>query len=150
MDRNVTAKPDVPLWNETRWNGCWNPEAGVGIYVRAGRFRRDLGMWWAQVIAYLPEQRLCVQRVLGRNGSDAGVRLAGLDLEIGEHGWTCSFDGVGELTDTAAMSSGVRGASAPSRSMIVGPEWTAHLISMAGPDGTEMPPLGAFIRRDGR
>jgi hypothetical protein len=227
MDRNVTAKHDVPLWNETRWNGCWNAEEGVGIYLHAGRFRHELDLWWAQVIAYLPDQQLCVQRVWGRNGSDAGVRLAGLDLQIAEDGWTCSFDGVGELTDTDAMAEGVRGASAPSRSlrfelqaravtevwdqdagregaerplhagdthiqqgfettgtlrvgaesyaldgigfkdhssgrrdfgpwrshrflMIVGPEWTAHLIAMAAPDGTDLPPIGAFIRRDGR
>lgn len=225
MDRNVIAKHDVPLWNETRWNGCWNPDEGVGIYLHAGRFRHDLEMWWAQVIAYLPDRQLCVQRLWGRNPAEAGVQIAGLDLRITADGWTASYDGVGELTDTIAMSQAVRGASAPSRSfafdvratpatpawdqnegregdeaplhadahiqqgfeatgtlrvgdseyrldgigfkdhssgkrdfgpwrshqflLIVGPEWTAHLISFAGPDGQDAPPMGAFLRRSG-
>ncbi|MCK9248272.1 MAG: hypothetical protein M0P31_04750 [Solirubrobacteraceae bacterium] len=223
-DPNVTPKRDVPLWSETRWNGCWNPDLGVGVYLHAGRFRRDLDLWWAQVVAYLPDGGLCVQRLWGRNAADAGVTLGGLDLRMTDAGWTATYDGVGELTDTAAMARGVRGSSAPSRSfridleatavtapwdqrpegddvplhasdahvqqaftsrgtvtvdgealsldgigfkdhssgrrdfgpwrshefvMAVGPEWTAHLISMAAPDGTAMPPMGALITRDG-
>lgn len=228
MDFNVTPKHDVPLWNETRWNGCWNADEGVGLYLHMGRFRHDLDMWWGQIGVYLPDQQLCVQRIWGRNTAAAGCQFAGLDLRMTEDGWTCTFDGVGELTDIVALSENVRGASAPSTSMawqveakpatpvwdqmaekgsgegplhagdahvqqgyettgtlrvggkefrldgigfkdhssgtrdfgpwrshqylqIVGPEWTAHLISMAGPDGDDMPPMGAFFRRsDGK
>jgi hypothetical protein len=225
IDRNVAPRPDVPLWNETRWNGCWNPDAGVGIYLHAGRFRQELDLWWAQVVAYLPGGALCVQRLWGRNAADDGVALGGLDLRMTQDGWRASYDGVGERTSTAAMARGVRGASAPSRAfaftleatavtpvwdqrpaggddaplhagdahiqqafatrgalrvgeerhdlggigfkdhssgkrdfgpwrshefvLAVGPEWTAHLISMAGPDGTALPPMGALITRDG-
>jgi hypothetical protein len=118
LDRNVARPTDAaPLWSETRWVGCWSPTADVGIYVHAGRFRRDLEMWWAQVGAYLPGRELCVDRFWGRNGSDAGVRFGGLDLEMSERGWRCTFDGVGELTSVAALAREVRGASAPSRSM---------------------------------
>src|SRR5436190_1559117 len=55
IDRNVEPQHGVPLWSETRWNGCWNGDDGVGIYLHAGRYRHDLDIWWAQVVAYLPD-----------------------------------------------------------------------------------------------
>lgn len=66
----------VPLWSETRWNTVWNMDAGVGLYLHLGRFRRDLDYWWAQVVAYLPDSELCVTRLWGRNEPDAGVGIA--------------------------------------------------------------------------
>jgi len=86
MDLNMAPQYGVPSWNETRWNGCWNPDEGVGVYLHLGRFRHDLDMWWAQVVAYLPDQRLCVQRLWGRNPAEAGAQLAGLDLGMTEDG----------------------------------------------------------------
>lgn len=115
IDANVSPKYDVPLWNETRWNGCWNSEAGVGIYIHAGRLRHDLDLWWAQVAAYLPDGQLCVQRLWGRNASDAGVTLAGLAVEMTDDGWTASFDGAGQLTTTTALARAAQGSSAPVR-----------------------------------
>lgn len=88
IDANVIPTHGVPLWNETRRNGCWNSEAGVGIYLHAGRYRHDLDLWWAQVAAYLPDGELCVQRLWGHNASQVGVRLGGLTLEMTEDGWT--------------------------------------------------------------
>jgi hypothetical protein len=116
VDSNVEPRPDVALWNETRWNGCWNAEEGTGLYLHAGRYRPDLDMWWAQVVAYLPDDELCVVRCFGRNEADDGVRIGGLDLAMTEDGWTATFDGVGELTNIAALAQGARGASAPLRS----------------------------------
>lgn len=118
MDLNV-AEPsyDVPLWNETRWNGCWSPDAGVGVYIHAGRFRRNLDLWWCQVVAYLPGEQLCLDRLWGRNHSKAGVRIGGFDLSMTEDGWTSSLEGVGQLTSIEELSRGPRGASAPSRSL---------------------------------
>jgi hypothetical protein len=66
LDLNAEPRRDVPQWSETRWNGCWNPDAGVGLYMHMGRFRKDLDMWWAQTVAYLPEGRLAVDRSWGR------------------------------------------------------------------------------------
>jgi hypothetical protein len=118
MDLNVVEpRHDVDMWNETRWNGCWSPSDSVGLYLHAGRFRRDLDMWWCQVVAYLPDEQLCLDRFWGRNASDAGVRIGGLDLAMTEDGWTSTFDGVGELTTIEALSRGPRGSSAPSRSL---------------------------------
>jgi hypothetical protein len=224
MDLNVEPKYDVPKWNETRWTGCWNPDAGVGLYLHMGRFRRDLDMWWAQTVAYLPESQLCVNRLWGRNASKAGVDLGSFAVEMTDDGWTSRIDSVGELTTWSALADAPRGSSAPSRSMqwevtataatsvwdmydrgperllhagdthiqqgydtsgwlrvdgheyrldgigfkdhssgardlgnwhshtflmIVGPEWTAHLIVMADPQGEWMPSWGSLIRRDG-
>lgn len=114
MDTNVEPNHDVPKWSETRWSGCWNPEQGVGLYLHMGRFRKDLDMWWAQTVAYLPEGRLAVDRSWGRQPDDAAIRTGNYELAQREDGWISSFDGVGELTATEALAAGVRGAGAPS------------------------------------
>jgi hypothetical protein len=117
MDDNVEPKYDVPLWNETRWHTCWNPDQGVGLYLHLGRFRADLDLWWAQVGAYLPGGRLCVDRLWGTNPSGAGASIGGLQIEVTEDGWSSSFEAVGELTTTDALALAPRGSSAPSRAM---------------------------------
>jgi hypothetical protein len=225
MDSTVTPKYDVPKWNETRWNGCWNAEQGVGLYVHMGRYRYDLDMWWAQLVAYLPDNQLAVQKVWGRSTHPAGVETAGFELGMTDNGWTSRFDGVCELTSIEALGAAPRGSSAPVRSVrwdvtateatqtwdmyadmgsarldhagdahvqgafettgtltvageeyrldgvgfkdhssgvrdftnwhshtflvLVGPEWSAHLITMRNPEGEDTPPVGAFFRRDG-
>ena len=117
-DLNVRQPPaDVALWSETRFHGCWSPESEVGVYLHAGRFRRDLDLWWCQVVAYLPNGELCVDRIWGRNAASAGVRLGGLDLTIAENGWTSALDGVGQLTTTSELARSPRGCSAPSRTL---------------------------------
>jgi hypothetical protein len=226
IDPNVAPQYDVPAWNETRWFGCWNPDDGVGLYVHTGRFRRDLDMWWAQVAAYLPDGQLCVDRLWGRNLTESGVRMGGLDVTLTDEGWVGRFDGVGELTTIENLAAAPRGSSAPIRSvrwevtatgvtpawdkhtdasgdvlhqlddhhiqqgfmtsgqlrvggeefrldgvgfndhstgvrdwtrwhshtflMIVGAEWTGHLMMARSSDGSEHPPRGAIHWRDGR
>lgn len=114
MDRNVAPKHDVPMWSETRWNGCWNAEAGVGIYLHMGRFRKDLDIWWVQTVAYLPGSEIAVDRVWARVTEDDGVRAGGFDLTLTEDGWTSTYDGVLELTTTEQLTRAVRGSGAPS------------------------------------
>jgi hypothetical protein len=114
MDNNVTPKRDVPMWSETRWNGCWNAEQGVGIYLHMGRFRKDLDIWWVQTVAYLPGGELAVDRTWGRCTDTDGVRAGNFDLTMTEDGWTSTFDGVCELTTTDELTRTVRGAGAPS------------------------------------
>lgn len=117
MDLNVQPKYDVPMWNETRWNGCWNGEEGVGLYLHMGRLRRDLDMWWAQTVLYLPEGQLVVDRCWGRNGNERGVTLGGFDLTCNETGWTSIFDGVGQLTTYDELTRAPRGDSSPCASV---------------------------------
>jgi hypothetical protein len=226
MDLNVEPRHDVPLWNEARWCGCWNPEEGVGLYLHAGRFRQELDLWWVQVGVYLPDGQLCVDRLWGRNAIENGVKVGAFELEMTENGWASSFDGAGEHTSTGGLTERPRGSSAPTRAvqwqlgatavsspwdlysgsgdrtrmatagdmhiqqglettgwlrvagteyrldgigfkdhstgvrnfegwthhsflLIVAPEWTAHLIVMAGPDGAMMEPWAALIHRNG-
>lgn len=117
MDANLSPRHGVPLWSETRWNGCWNADAGAGLYLHAGRYRHDLDLWWAQVVAYLPGDELCVTQLWGANGSGAGVSIGGLELAITEDGWTARFDGAGQLTTIDALGRAPRGSSAPVRRM---------------------------------
>lgn len=74
MERNVTARPDIRNWSETRWLGTWNPDAGVGLYLHAGRFRHDIDLWWAQTVVYLPGGKVAVDRSWGRDVDERGVR----------------------------------------------------------------------------
>lgn len=113
-DPNVAPDRGRPLWGETRWNGCWSPESGVGIYIHAGRLRKDLDIWWVQIAAYMPDGRLAVDRQWTRNPAGAGLQTESLELAVHEGGWTSTFDGVAQLTDVAELSRGTRGASAPS------------------------------------
>src|ERR1035441_6148416 len=76
MDLNVEPNHETEAWSETRWNGCWNPEQGVGLYTHMGRFRKDLEIWWAQTVAYLPDGRLAVDRSWGRTPDARSVRSA--------------------------------------------------------------------------
>ena len=141
MDANVAPRYGVPLWNETRWNGCWNPEAGVGLYLHAGRYRKDLDLWWAQVVAHLPGRELCVTQLWGANPAAAGVRFGGLDLAIADGAWNAAFDGAGQLTTTAALARAPRGSAAPVRRLrfevqahAAAPEWDMYA---AGSDRLE-------------
>lgn len=133
IDVNLTPDPGVPLWNETRWNACWNPDAGVGIYVHAGRLRQALDWWWVQTVAYLPDGLLAVDRCWTRNSAAAGVRTENLEHQMTATGWTSSFDGVCEITSVAALARAPRGSSAPSapvrwqvQATNASPEWDLY------------------------
>jgi hypothetical protein len=114
VDLNVQPRRDVPKWSETRWNGCWNPDQGVGLYMHMGRFRKDLDVWWVQLAAYLPDEQLVVDRVWGRCTDAERVRVGGFELRQREFGWISSFDGVGQLSTIEELAAGTRGSSAPS------------------------------------
>jgi hypothetical protein len=117
MDTNVAPNHQVPKWSETRWSGCWNPDEGVGLYLHMGRFRKDLDMWWAQTVAYLPDRRLVVDRSFGRQPDDQAIRTGNFELAQKENGFISTFDGVAELTTTEELAAAPRGAGAPSASV---------------------------------
>jgi hypothetical protein len=90
-------------------------------------------MWWVHLCAYLPDAKLCVDRFWGRNPAGAGVHVGPLKLDMTDNGWTCVYDGVGELTTITALTDAPRGSSAPVRSMQwevtatgVTPEWDMY------------------------
>ncbi|MBU1054701.1 MAG: hypothetical protein KKC46_12885 [Proteobacteria bacterium] len=114
MDINFKAKHEVPMWNETRWGGCYNPKQGVGLYLHAGRLRGNLDWWWAQTIIYMPDDRIAVERSWVRNLVEDGVKTSSLDLRVRNKGWSAHYDGIVELTTTVALSKAPRGCIAPS------------------------------------
>lgn len=114
MDINRQPKHDVPMWSGTRWGGCFNPDAGVGLYLHAGRLRNNLDWWWAQTAIYLPGGRVAVERSWIRNASEAGVKTASLDLRAEAKGWSAKYDGIVEIATTESLAIAARGASAPS------------------------------------
>lgn len=114
MDINRPPNHEVPMWSETRWNGCYNPEQGVGLFLHAGRLRGNLDWWWAQTAIYLPGGRVAVERSWVRKPDDIGVKTASLDLRVEKEGWSARFDGIVELTTTEALGKAPRGSSAPS------------------------------------
>ena len=82
MDINRVAQKDVPLWNETRWAGCFNPDAGVGLFIHVGRLRGNLDWWWAQTVIFLPGDRIAVERSWVKNPDKFGVKTASLELRM--------------------------------------------------------------------
>lgn len=113
MDTNHTPNLEVPKWSETRWNGCWSPEQGVGLYLHMGRFRKDLDLWWVQSVAYLPGGELVVDLSFGRAPDHAHIRTGTFELAQTEQGWTSTFDGGAQRTTTEALAAAPRGEGAP-------------------------------------
>ena len=139
QDPNATPDLTVPRWGETRWHCCWSPKSGVGVYIHTGRFRKDLEMWWAHIAAFLPDGVLAVDRFWFRNRSTSGVRSDGLDLQMTTDGWQSTFDGVGELSSSTALSRASRGCAGPSvalrwdiKATAAAPIWDINAISDDG------------------
>lgn len=103
---------DVPGWSETMYFHIWSPATGVGAFVHTGRWTDDPDLWWAQVIALLPEGRLLVDRSSGRASNRLGPATGNLRVECIEplRRWRLRFDGAGEVTDLATMATGPAGA----------------------------------------
>lgn len=114
MDLNLAPKPNTPLWSESRWNGCFNPHEGIGVFIHAGRLRNHLEWWWVQTAVYLPDGQLAVDRSWVRDPDDDGLSTPTLDLRITEQGWTARFDGIAELTTTQRLTTAAAGSSGPS------------------------------------
>jgi hypothetical protein len=115
VDRNLEPDRVTPTWSETRWNGCWNPDAGVGLYLHMGRCRHDLDLWWAQTVAYLPGGRVAVDRSWGRQPDDLGVRTGPFALVNGGDGtWSSQFDGALQLATLDQLARSPQGSGMPS------------------------------------
>jgi hypothetical protein len=114
MDLNRQPRHDIAMWSETRWNGCFNPEEGVGLFLHAGRLRNNLDWWWAQTAVYLPGGLVAVERSWVRDPQNVGVKTASLEVLVEPPGWSASFNGIAEMTTTEALGRAPRGSSAPS------------------------------------
>jgi hypothetical protein len=114
VDLNCQPEHGVPMWNETRWAGCYNPEQNVGLFLHAGRLRGNLDWWWVQTAIYLPDGQIAVDRSWVRDTIDTGVITANLNLVVLEQGWRADFDGIVELTSTTALGAAPRGSGSPS------------------------------------
>jgi hypothetical protein len=121
-DLNLEPNRAVPRWSETRWNGCWNPDEGVGLYLHMGRFRHDLDLWWAQTIAYLPGGMLAVDRSWGRSDRSALVSTGVFTLENTAHGWNSRYRGAPQLTTIDALERAPQGGGSPSAAV----SWEMH------------------------
>lgn len=106
----------VPGWSETMYFHTWSPESadgqGVGVFIHCGRWPEDPHLWWAQVIALLPDGQLLVDRSWGRAPDDRGPATGNLRIRCVEplRRWRLEFDGAGEFTDLATMATGPSGA----------------------------------------
>lgn len=103
---------DVPHWSETMYFHVWNPAAGVGVFIHTGRWPGDLDLWWAQVIAMLPDGELLVDRSWGRAVDERGPATGNLRVECVEplKRWRLTFDGAGEPTTRERMAAGAVGS----------------------------------------
>lgn len=107
MDKVLPVRRDVPGYSETAFLTSWNANEGIGLFLHMGRCQQDIEMWWAQVLAYLPDGRIASDRTYGRAPADnSAVRTGNFTLEmLGERGvWRGSFDGAVEVATPAEMS----------------------------------------------
>lgn len=106
------VRDDVPHWSETMYFHVWNPADTVGVFVHVGRWPGDLDLWWAQVIAMLPDGELLVDRSWGRALDNRGPATGNLRVECVEplKRWRVSFDGAGEPTTRERMAVGPVGS----------------------------------------
>lgn len=125
---------DVPGWSETMYFHVWSPASGVGAFVHTGRWPADPHLWWAQVIALLPDGTLLVDRSWGRAPDARGPATGNLRVECIEplRHWRLRYDGAGEVTDLERMASGPAGAG-PARAFsfdldleAAAPVWDMH------------------------
>ncbi|MDS1114831.1 hypothetical protein RD149_13740 [Gordonia westfalica] len=103
---------DVPGWSETMFFHVWSPAEEVGVFIHCGRWPDDPDLWWAQVIAMLPDGRLLVDRSWGRALDERGPATGNLRVACIEplRRWRLTFDGAGEKTDLSRMVAGPSGA----------------------------------------
>lgn len=103
---------ETPHWSETMYFHVWNPADDVGLFVHVGRWPADLELWWAQVIAMLPDGELLVDRSWGRAPDSRGPATGNLRVECIDPlaTWRVSFDGAGEPTTRERMAAGPVGA----------------------------------------
>jgi hypothetical protein len=131
MERNVPARHDITNWSETRWLGSWNPDEGVGLYLHAGRFRRDVDLWWAQTVAYLPGGEVAVDRSWARERTDEGVQTSVFELLVPEPASriTSRFDGAMEVATPRQLATHPRGAGGNS----VAVRWELEAVAVRQP-----------------
>jgi hypothetical protein len=134
LDLLHKAPADVPGWSETMFFHAWSPRDGVGVFVHTGRWPSDLDLWWAQVIAMLPNGELLVDRSWGRATDNRGPATGNLKIACTAslRNWRLAFDGAGAICDLSAMAAGAVGAG-PARRLsfdlgleAVAPVWDLH------------------------
>lgn len=107
------VRRDVEHWSETQFFQVWSPQSNAGAFIHVGRWPGDVDLWWAQVIAMLPDGTLLVDRSWGRAVDHRGPATGNLRVECVEPltTWRVRFDGAGEPTSLAKMAEGPVGAS---------------------------------------
>lgn len=121
-------------WSETMFFHVWSPAHQVGVFIHVGRWPGDLDLWWAQVIALLPDGELLVDRSWGRAHDERGPATGNLHVTCLEplRRWRLRFDGAGEVTDLSSMAGAPAGAG-PARAFgfeveleAAAPVWDLH------------------------
>ncbi|MEZ0366045.1 hypothetical protein ACAG26_20425 [Mycobacterium sp. pUA109] len=112
LDLLCAVPEGIPGWSETMFFHVWSPAGHVGIFVHIGRWPGDLDLWWAQVIALLPNGVLLVDRSWGRAGDERGPATGNLRVACLEplRRWRLTFDGAGQVTDLGSMAAAPVGA----------------------------------------
>ena len=97
-DTVLGPRHDIPDYGETAFISCWDDTSNAGLYLHIGRCPQDIELFWAQVLVYLPDQTVAVDRSFGR-ASDADTFDAG-NLQVrfngGNRGWSVAFDGAAQ------------------------------------------------------
>jgi hypothetical protein len=112
LDYRHQPRPEVPCYSETWFFSAWSPEQGVGVFIHAGVDPEDATLWYAQVIAYLPDGELVIDRCWGRPTDQGVIDVGNLRMTVDAplERWTLHFEGAGERTTTLKCGQGLIGS----------------------------------------
>jgi hypothetical protein len=131
-ERDLLREPqrDSTGWSETEFFAAWDSRGRVGVFIHAGRCPQDLDLWWAQTAVFLPDGRITVDRSWGRPSSRQGIKTGNLTLLVEQplRRWFSTFDGAGELADSASL---LKGAAGGGRAVPMSWEFVAEAIAPA-------------------
>jgi hypothetical protein len=98
------------LWSETHFWSAWGADDGAGFFIHVGTTPEDADLWWAQVMAYLPEGRVLADISWGRSPERDGPRTGNFRARSSRLGhFQLTFDGAGEYTSSADIATRVVG-----------------------------------------
>ncbi len=111
MSAERPHKPvNAPNWSENYVFSGFDPVAGVGFYHHMARMPYDPEIWRGAFGVMLPDGQVLVQKDHGREAGEAdGPASPSLAFTCREpfRQWDITFDGVGRLTTTGALTDGL-------------------------------------------
>jgi len=103
---------DVPYASESMFFQAWDPDQGIGLWAHLNLTTEDNQLFVGELVIYLPDGEVLVDRSAGRAPDDLGPSSGNLTFRLEEplQRWHVSFDGTAERTTSEALANSPGGA----------------------------------------